>query len=232
MNFPTLHPWPTDYHAAVAVQNRLRPRILLRPLPGTIRLVAGADVSYDKGSRLMHAGVVVMRLPDFERIEQRALSKEVPFPYIPGLLSFREAPALLEVFRELRCRPDAVIFDGQGIAHMRGIGIASHVGLWLGVPSVGCAKSRLVGWHREVAAGRGRRAPLRYERRIVGSVVRTRPGVKPVYVSPGHLADVRTSVRLVLRCARRFRLPETTRAAHRLVNELRSSRGEASRGRV
>jgi len=222
MNFQTLHPWPTDYHRAVALQNKLRSRVVIRPLPKNIRRVAGADVSYDRGSDLMHAAVVVMRLPGFEVIETQTASVRVAFPYIPGLLSFREAPALLAAFRRLACQPDAVVFDGQGIAHMRGIGLASHVGLWLGVPSVGCAKSRLVGEHREAGPARGRRAALRYEGRIVGSVLRTRDRVKPVFVSPGHLADVQTSVRLILRCARRFRLTEPVRAAHHLVNQIRT----------
>ncbi len=224
MKFRTLHPWPDDPAEAVALQKRLRAKIVTRPLPRA-ELVAGADVSYDKGSDLMHAGVVVLRLPGLEPVESQAVSLRVRFPYIPGLLSFREAPALLEVFRRLQTRPDAVIFDGQGIAHMRGIGLASHVGLWLGIPSVGCAKSRLVGEHRAVGAARGRRASLRHEGRIIGSVVRTRDGVKPVYVSPGHLADIPSSIRLVLRCTRGYRLPDTTRAAHALVNDVRRSHG-------
>lgn len=222
MKIAPLHPWPTDYAAAVAIQQRLRERIVIKPLP-RVRLVAGADVSYDKGSNLMHAGVVVMRLPRFDIVEKQTVSLATDFPYIPGLLSFREAPALLQAFRQLVCPPDAVVFDGQGIAHMRGIGLASHVGLWLGLPSIGCAKSLLVGEHRKVAAGCGRRASLRYQGSAVGSVLRTREGVRPVYVSPGHLADIQSSVRLVLRCAPKFRLPETTRAAHALVNEVRRS---------
>ena len=221
MKVPSLHDWPTDYAAAVRIQNQLRDRVVRRPLPRRIGLVAGTDVSYNRGDDLMHAGVVVMRLSGLEPVETQTASVRVAFPYIPGLLSFREAPALLEAFRKLRTRPDAVIFDGQGIAHMRGMGLAAHVGLWLGIPSVGCAKSRLVGEHRPVGRERGRRAVLRYERRIIGSVVRTREGVKPLYVSPGHLTDIPSSVRLVLRCCTRYRLPETTRAAHHLVNQVR-----------
>jgi deoxyribonuclease V len=223
MKIKHLHDWPTDYHGAVAVQERLRPRLKIRPLPTGLSRVAGADVSYNRNSDRMHAGIVVMTLPDLEVVERAAESIRVAFPYIPGLLSFREAPALLEAFRKLRTRPEAVIFDGQGLAHMRGLGLAAHVGLWLGIPSVGCAKSRLVGEHRPVGRERGRRARLWYEGRIVGSVVRTRDAVQPVYVSPGHLSDIQTSVRLVLRCCRGYRLPETTRAAHRFVNEVRSA---------
>jgi deoxyribonuclease V len=221
MKFPTLHAWPADAHQAVAIQNQLRQRLILCPLPRRLRLVAGADVSYDQHSDLMHAGVVVMELPGFRTVETRSASLRVAFPYIPGLLSFREIPALLEAFRLLNTVPEVVIFDGQGIAHMRGIGLASHAGLWLGIPSVGCAKSRLVGEHRPVGPVRGRRARLRFKGKTVGSVLRTREQVKPVYVSPGHLADIPTSVRLAMRCSPRFRLPETTRAAHHLVNERR-----------
>ena len=223
MKVPHLHDWPTDYGQAVDLQNQLRDRVEVRPLPTGIHLVAGTDVSYDRGNDLMHAGVVVLRLPDFEVIEQRTHSRRVTFPYIPGLLSFRELPPLLDAVRMLDTRPDAVIADGQGLAHMRGLGLASHLGLWLGVPTVGCAKSRLVGEHREPGEERGRRARLWVERRVAGSVVRTRRSVKPVYVSPGHLADIPSSVRLVLRCCSRYRLPETTRAAHRLVNEVRAA---------
>ncbi len=223
MKLKPLHQWPTDYHAAVAVQHLLSKHIVIKPLPKNITLVAGADVSYDKGDDLMHGGVVVMQLPGFDVVETQSASIRVAFPYIPGLLSFREAPALLGAFQRLSRSPDVVIFDGQGTAHMRGIGLASHVGIWLGVPAVGCAKSRLVGEHREVGSSRGRRAALRYRGRVVGSVVRTRDDVKPVYVSPGHLADVCSSVRLVLRCARKFRLPEPVRAAHALVNRVRKA---------
>ena len=220
MRFRTLHDWPTDYDSAVALQSRLRRRIVIRPLPPRISLIAGADVSYDRASGLVHAGVVVMQLPHFDMVETQTASRRVNFPYIPGLLSFREAPALLDAFSRLRCTPDAVIFDGQGIAHMRGVGLASHMGLWLALPSVGCAKSRLIGAHAAVGPARGRRASLRYGGRIVGSVLRTSDRVRPVYVSPGHLADIRSSVRLILRCAARFRLPEPIRSAHRLVTEL------------
>jgi len=227
MKFRQLHPWSRNVRSAVELQERLRERIVLRPLPREPKLVAGADVSIDTRAGRLYAGAVVMELPDLEPLEVRSACAPIPFPYVPGLLSFREAPVLLDAFRKLACRPDVVLLDGQGLAHMRGLGLACHVGLWLGVPTVGCAKSRLVGEHREVAPERGRRATLRYRGRIVGTVLRTRDGVKPVYVSPGHLADVRSSAALVLRCARRFRLPEPTRAAHALVTRLRGSSAPA-----
>jgi deoxyribonuclease V len=224
MNVPALHDWPTDYHAAVALQNELRGRLVQRPIPPGVRVVAGADVSYDKGSDRMYAGVVVMRLPGLTVLEERVAEAAAPFAYVPGLLSFRELPAVIDVFRRIETPLDAAVFDAQGIAHMRGMGLAAHAGLWLRIPTVGCAKSRLVGEHREPGPERGRRARLRYGGRVIGSVVRTRDGVKPVYVSPGHLADIPTSVRLVLRCGATYRQPEPTRAAHVLVNKAR--RGE------
>lgn len=219
-----LHDWPSDPGSAVELQRQLRKRIVRRPLPQRILYVAGTDVSYDPASDLMFAGVVLLRLPDLACVCEASASLRVSFPYVPGLLSFREIPALIEAFRQLDCQPDVVICDGQGIAHMRGIGLASHVGLLMGVPSVGCAKSRLVGEYRPVGSRRGRRQRLWHDGRIVGSVVRTRDNVKPVYVSPGHLADIPTSVRLVLRCATRFRLPEPIRAAHSLVTRIREGR--------
>jgi deoxyribonuclease V len=229
MNVRQLHDWPCDSHAAVALQEQLRDRLVVQPIPRGVRVVAGADVSYDKGSDRVFAGVVVMRLPGLDVIEEGVAEAAAPFPYVPGLLSFRELPAVIDVFRQIEMPLDAALFDAQGIAHMRGIGLAAHAGLWLGIPTVGCAKSRLVGGHREPRPERGRRAPLRYGGRVVGSVVRTRSGVKPIYVSPGHLADVRTSVRLVLRCAGGYRQPEPTRAAHVLVNKARRGKWPGTR---
>jgi deoxyribonuclease V len=152
--------------------------------------------------------------------EARAVEKTV-FPYIPGYLSFREGPAVLSAFRQTGIIPDVIIFDGQGMAHPRGAGIASHLGILLGIPSVGCAKTRLVGEYEEPGLLRGDRAELRYNGRVVGAVVRTRTGVKPLFVSPGHLVTLEDSVRIVMEAAFRYRLPEPVRLAHKRATELR-----------
>lgn len=216
---------PKSYKDAVAIQNRLRDSVVIRTLPKKIRLVAGVDASYDRGGDLMHAGIVVMTFPRLEVVERAWVSVRETFPYIPGLLSFREIPALLRAFELIENVPDVVVADGQGIAHMRGIGIASHLGVCLGLPTVGAAKSRLVGEHREVAPLlRARRRKLIYEGKTVGTVLCTRDGVKPLYVSPGHLCDIPSAARFVLQCCRGYRVAEPVRAAHALVNEVR--RGE------
>ncbi len=184
---------------------------------GAIRHVAGADIAYDPDRRLMFAAILVYTFPDLELVECRAVRSRIRFPYIPGLLSFREAPALVRAAHRLETRPDLLICDGQGIAHPRGIGLASHLGLLLDLPTIGCAKSRLVGEHGPVGPRPGDSTPLRLTGRRVGSVLRTRAGALPLYVSPGHLIGHSDSVRLVLECTRGFRLPEPVRQADRFV---------------
>jgi deoxyribonuclease V len=201
------------------------------PLAGPAKIVAGADVSYDKRSDTLFAAVIVLRLPSFETLEQSVVKGKTNFPYIPGLLSFREAPIVTEAFERLTIRPDVLICDGQGIAHPRGFGLASHLGILLDVPTVGCAKSRLCGEHREVGPNRGNHTLLKLQApdsgqqtpnyKTIGAVVRTRTGVKPVYVSVGHRIDLRGAIRLVLRCSRGYRLPEPTRRAHILLNSVK-----------
>ena len=227
MKFRHLHPWTMDYRAAVAVQERLRERIVLAPPPARPRLVAGADVSYDRGDDRFFAAVVVFSLRPWAIVEESVSTGRVGFPYIPGLLSFREAPVLLRAFRRLRKDPDLVIFDGQGIAHPRGLGVASHLGLILDIPSIGCAKSRLVGSYTEPGKEAGSRSPLKLNGRRIGTVLRTRSGVKPVFVSPGHRMNIGGASRWVLKCCRGYRLPEPTRAAHILSNRVRRERRSA-----
>jgi deoxyribonuclease V len=221
MEFPDLHPWSLPYREAADLQRALAGRVALRRPAGAPRLVAGVDVSYEKHGDLFFAGVVILRLPDLDLEEEASASGRVTFPYIPGLLSFRELPILLQAFRSLRAIPDAVLVDGQGIAHPRRFGVASHLGLWLDRPTVGCAKSRLCGEHGEPGRRRGDRVPLLLEDERVGTVLTTRDGVRPLYVSPGHLMDHDGAVELVLACGRRHRLPEPTRLAHLLTNRLR-----------
>jgi deoxyribonuclease V len=222
MDFPQLHNWSMTYREAAELQRDLAKRVVLRDcLPRPVRLVAGVDVSYEKHGDLFHAGVIVLSLPDFRVIEEATASGRVVFPYIPGLLSFRELPIILDAFRSLCAIPDAILVDGQGIAHPRGLGIASHLGLWLNLPTVGCAKSRLCGEHPEPGCKRGEMVPLLVNGRQAGVVLTTRDGVKPLYISPGHLMDVAAAARLTLSCGARYRMPEPTRLAHHLTNRVR-----------
>jgi deoxyribonuclease V len=165
---------------------------------------------------------VVLELPSLRVVESGSVVDRARFPYVPGLLSFRELPPLLGAFRKLRTTPDVVIVDGQGVAHPRRCGIASHLGLVLDLPTIGCAKSRLIGDHREPGRRRGSACDLLDDGEVIGRVVRTRDGVAPLYVSVGHKIPLDDAVALVLQCAPRYRLPETTRQAHQLVNQLRS----------
>jgi deoxyribonuclease V len=205
----------------VALQRRLQALLQTGYRPLTVRSVAGADISYDRHSDIHYAAVVVLSFPDLIVREEAAAMGRVSFPYVPGLLSFREAPLLLAAFSRLHCAPDAVLVDGQGIAHPRGIGLASHVGLFLEIPTVGCAKSRLVGIGEEPGADAGAQSPLLLDGRTVGTVLRTRRNCRPLFVSPGHLMGLAQAAELVLSCCRGHRLPEPIRLAHAAVNRLR-----------
>jgi len=215
------HRWDVDYQTATDIQKKLRDRLVLRGENRSFKLVAGADVSYNRGDDIFYASVVVMDISNFVVVETANHHGRVTFPYIPGLLSFREGPVVLAAFEKLTKMPDAVIFDGQGIAHPRGLGLAAHLGLILDLPSVGCAKSKLVGEHEPVGWEKGSSAPLIYKKNQVGVVLRTRTGVKPVFVSPGHRLDFTDAVNLVLSSVGRYRLPEPIRHAHTSVNNLR-----------
>jgi deoxyribonuclease V len=186
-----------------------------------VELVAGADIAYDRSSDVYYAGVVVLRVSDGVVIERRSAVRRNPFPYIPGLLSFREAPALLEAFAQVEAEPDAVMFDAQGYAHPRRFGLACHLGLWLECPCIGCAKSWLLGTYKEPGQKEGSLAPLIDQGEVIGNVVRTRDDVKPVYVSVGHKIDLPSAVRVALETCRGFRIPEPTRQADLFVNQLR-----------
>jgi len=214
-----LHPWNVSPTEAIRIQEQLRDRVSRQNAPGldAVRTVAGVDVSV-RGDQC-RAAVVVLSYPALTPVDRSIVRRPVPFPYVPGLLAFREGPAVLDAFAALGTAPDLVIFDGQGIAHPRRLGIASHMGVLLDVPSIGCAKSRLIGQHEEPAHEAGSTAPLWDDGALVGQVVRTRDGVSPVYVSVGHLVDLDTAVRWVLACCRGYRLPETTRWAHQVAGE-------------
>jgi deoxyribonuclease V len=222
VKFRQLHPWDVDYKTAVAIQADLRVKLVLRDDgPADIRVVAGADISCNKGDDRVYAAVVLLDVDTLDVVEEASHSGRTSFPYIPGLLTFREGPPLLRAFEKLRRRPDMVLFDGQGIAHPRGFGLAAHMGLILDLPSVGCAKTRLIGSFEEPGARRGQCSPLMHDGRQIGAVLRTKDRVKPVFVSQGHRVSLERAVDAVLNCARRYRLPEPVRRAHILVNKLR-----------
>jgi deoxyribonuclease V len=222
MDVPCLHDWSMNFREAVALQRELAGRVLLADcLPRPLRTVAGVDVSYEKHGDLFFAAVVVLSFPELEPMEEAFAVGRVTFPYIPGLLSFRELPVVLDAFRNLRTVPDAVLVDGQGIAHPRRLGIASHLGLWLELATVGCAKSRLCGEHPPPGDRRGDQVPLTLDGERIGTVLTTRDRVKPLFVSPGHKTDIAAAAELTLDCTRRYRMPEPTRLAHLLTNKLR-----------
>ena len=221
------HRWDVTPQEAKRIQEELRERLVPEPPPGFApRLAGGADMSFERFATRGYAVIVVLELDSLETVAEAGAEAELLFPYVPGYLSFRELPTIVTAWAGLRVRPDVLIFDGQGYAHPRRFGIACHGGVLWDVPTIGCAKSILVGTHGPLGEERGSTAPLVHRGETVGMAVRTRAGVKPVYVSPGHLMDLPTAVEIVLRLSPRFREPETTRRSHRLVNDLRRRAGE------
>ncbi len=231
MNVSELHSLDLSPAEARRLQGELTSRVVEGPPLdlSRVRYVAGADVSTQ--GDLGYATVVVLSFPDLSVIEVRGYESRLTFPYVPGLLAFREIPSVVGALREVESEVDAVIFDAHGLAHPRGMGLASHLGLFIDVPSVGCAKSRLVGEHEEPGPEKRDTADLVYRKKVVGKVVRTRPRVSPVYVSVGNRIDLVSSVDLVLQCCTRYRLPETTRQAHNAANRLRRGADPAVFGR-
>jgi deoxyribonuclease V len=213
---PPAHAWNLTPAAARALQQALAASVVARGDVRDVRLIAGVDCSAGpRGANAGRAAVVVLRWPELTPVEQATVAGPLPFPYVPGLLSFREIPLVLPAFARLRSRPDLVLVDGQGIAHPRRLGIAAHLGVLLDLPTIGCAKSRLVGEPAaELAAEAGASVPLRDRDEEVGRLVRTRSGVKPLYISPGHRIGIAQAAAWVLRLTRGYRLPEPTRLAH------------------
>lgn len=210
-----LHGWDVAPDEAIRLQRALAPQVIAdQPLPlASLRLVAGVDVSVK--DNLSRAAVVVLRFPALEVVETVTAERPTTFPYVPGLLSFREGAVILDALSRLTSTPDAFLLDGQGTIHPRRLGIACHIGLFLDAPAVGCAKSLLVGQHAELSAEKGAWTPLLDRGEVIGAALRTRASVKPVYVSVGHRATLDDARALVLACATRYRLPEPLRAAHR-----------------
>ncbi len=225
MKIHALHPWDVTPEQAVALQTQHAGRVDAATPLTACDLVAGADVAYDDATHTVYAGVVVLRASDWAVVERRGVVGKNEFPYRPGLLSFREAPVLLEALALVESEPDLVMFDGQGLAHPRRFGLACHVGLWLERPCLGVAKSRFRGLYGPLGDEAGATTDLVEQGQVVGRVVRTRTGVKPVFVSVGHKIDLDSAVRWVLASAREARVPEPTRQADIFVNALRKESG-------
>jgi len=208
------HDWQVTTTEAIGIQKGLVGQVS-RTGDVNPRLIAGVDVSVNRWTKTGIGAVVVLSYPELEIVETRVVSGPIQFPYVPGLLSFREIPLLLPAFEKLSVVPDLCIVDGQGIAHPRRIGLATHLGLFLDIPTIGCAKSRLCGSHEELDNTAGNYTELHDSEEVIGAVVRTRTRVKPVYVSIGHKINLTSAIRWVLNCCRGYRLSEPTRLAHR-----------------
>lgn len=220
-----LHDWDVTPAQAREIQLRLCSRVVRTNRIGRIRRVAGADVALDLGRGRAIAGVILYSFPELRELERASASRPLTFPYVPGLLSFREAPALLAALEHLRESPDVLFVDGQGYAHPRRFGIACHLGVLLDLPTIGCAKSRLIGAHAEPPREAGTSVPLRDKKEVIGAVVRTRAGVKPIYVSPGHRVSLARAVKLTLAVCDGLRIPKPTREADHFVERIKRTGG-------
>jgi deoxyribonuclease V len=214
MTLEPLHSWKLEPCEAVALQKKLAQRVDVSGKVFNVRLIGGADISVPRGSRIARAAVVVLSYPELDIVEVADCRAELAFPYIPGLLSFREAPLIIDLFGKLSHRPELLIVDGQGIAHPRRLGIASHLGLCLDIPAIGCAKSRLCGEHTAVGEEAGSSVELIHNGEVIGTVLRSRAGSNPLYISAGHKISLENAVWWVKACTRGYRLPEPSRLAH------------------
>jgi deoxyribonuclease V len=221
MRIKTLHNWDITSEKAIVLQRTLAKQVKIRPFEKKIKSVAGVDCGFTKDKKNIVACIVVLSARTFENIETVYAIKPVTFPYIPGLLSFREAPVCIAAAEKLKIIPDCIIVDGQGVAHPRRLGLACHLGLFFDIPTIGCAKSRLIGEFKMPATQKGSTSPLKDKNEIIGSVVRTRSNVKPVFVSVGHKCRLSDAVRVVLECCVKYRLPEPSRIAHQTVTRIK-----------
>jgi len=221
LKYRNLHSWKVSPGEAIQLQNELKGKISLKKSFNKVKIVAGADVSYYQNK--MIAGVIVFEFPNLKVIERQFFISPINLPYIPGLLTFREGPSLLEALKKIKIEPDIILFDGQGIAHPRRMGIATHLGLFLDKPTIGCAKSRLSGKYTSVGEKKGDYVLLKEGEEVLGAVLRTRRKVKPIFVSPGHKIDLSNSIEIVLKCTEKYRLPIPVREAHFFVNQIRNN---------
>ncbi len=213
-----MHRWDVSPKEAVAIQRELCAQVVRRDRLGAVQRVAGIDVGFKERGAVARAAVVILGYPDLTLVEQVVIERPAEFPYVPGLLSFREVPVVLEALDRLARGPDLLLCDAQGYAHPRRFGLASHLGVLTDTPSIGVAKRRLIGEHAPVPAQMGAWTTLRDRDEIIGAALRTRTGVKPLYVSVGHRVCLETALRFVMSCVTKYRLPETTRWAHRIAS--------------
>ncbi|MDP8962706.1 MAG: deoxyribonuclease V [Cyanobacteriota bacterium] len=218
MKIKRQHHWPTTVEEAIAIQNQLQPEVITEDQLPEVRYVAGVDMGFEEDYAISRAAVVVLSFPDLQLVEQAIARRPTTFPYIPGFLSFREVPAIMDALENVSTTPDLILCDGQGIAHPRRFGLACHLGVLIDIPTIGVAKSLLIGKHDELPPEKGSWQPLRYKGETVGVVLRSRTGVKPLYVSSGHRISLPTAINYVLRCTPKYRLPETTRLADKLAS--------------
>jgi len=209
------HPWRVPPVEGIAIQRQLVRHVRCQGTLDEVSTVAGVDVSAKDG--MGRAAVVVLAYPELRPVEAATAQRALEMPYVPGLLSFREAPAILDALERLNELPDVLVFDGQGYAHPRRMGIATHLGVLLDHPTIGCAKSRLCGHHDEPGSDKGDWAPIRHNDEVIGAAMRSRVGVKPIYISIGHRVGLAAAIEMVLSCCTRYKLPETTRWAHRVA---------------
>ncbi|WP_193198936.1 deoxyribonuclease V [Nostoc sp. MG11] len=213
------HAWPLTVEEAIAIQEKLRNQVITEDIfKEPVRYVAGVDMGFEADGTISRAAVAVLSFPDLQVVETSLARRPTTFPYIPGFLSFREIPAVLDALEKIQIIPDIILCDGQGIAHPRRLGIASHLGLIIDIPTIGVAKSLLIGKHEDLPENRGSLQPLTHRGETIGAVLRTRTGVKPVYISSGHRVSLPTAINYVLRCTPKYRLPETTRIADKLAS--------------
>jgi deoxyribonuclease V len=218
MKIKRQHHWPTTVEEAIAIQNQLQPEVITEDQLPEVRYVAGVDMGFEEDYAISRAAVVVLSFPDLQLVEQAIARRPTTFPYIPGFLSFREVPAVMDALEKVSTTPDLILCDGQGIAHPRRFGLACHLGVLIDIPTIGVAKSLLIGKHDELPPEKGSWQPLRYKGETVGVVLRSRTGVKPLYVSSGHRISLPTAIDYVLRSTPKYRLPETTRLADKLAS--------------
>ena len=216
-----LHSWDVSVEEAIQIQEALKKRIILKKTFSKIRTIGGGDVAYSKNGIFLFGAIAVLSYPDMGILDIATTEGKFSFPYIPTLLSFREGSILIKIFQNLKIKPDVMIYDGQGIAHPRGMGLASHMGLWFDLPSVGCAKTPLLDEFTSPGPSQGSFGWIRREGKKVGAVLRTKENVKPLFISLGHRIDLSTSIQLILESCRGFRIPEPLRKAHQISRLMR-----------